>query len=275
MDLVLVKLGGSLITRKEADRSARKSRLRRLARELAEARRRTGAFVLLGHGSGGFGHRAAAQARLQRGLRTARQLHGVGLTQLRARQLHEIVLGCLSEARAGPFSLSPSSFLLLRDGSPVRVFGDAAAEALLRGLLPVLYGDVVADLARGVAVCSTEIALAALGRALRSRGFRLVRAVWLGDTDGVYDRRGRTVPVLTPAVWKKLRPAVGQSPAADVTGGMAHRVEIALELSRLGVESWILDGRQEGTLYDALLGTRRGGTAVLPSKGGSGPPSRP
>ncbi len=269
MDLVLVKLGGSLITRKGRERSARREVIRRLASEILRARSRLGVRILLGHGSGGFGHRAAKSAGLRGGLRSGRQLEGVGLTQLRARELHQIVLASLVEAGVRPFSLAPSSFLVLRDRRPLHVFADAAAEALRRGLLPVVYGDVAADLKRGAAVCSTETALASLGRALATRRFRLVRALWLGDTDGVYDARGRTVEELTAATWRGLRPAVRADPAADVTGGMAHRVEVALSLARMGVESWILDGRPEGSLYEALLGHRPGGT-VVPSRRGAG-----
>lgn len=272
VDLVLVKLGGSLITRKGRERSARRALVRRLASEIVRARARGEVRVLLGHGSGGFGHRAAFAARLGGRLRSGRQLEGVGLTQLRARELHQIVLAALVEAGARPFSLSPSSFMLLRDGKPLRVFADAAVEALRRGLLPVVYGDVAADARRGAAVCSTETALAALGRALGTRGFRLVRALWLGDTDGVYDARRRPVEELTAGAWRKLRSAVRRGPAADVTGGMAHRVEVALSLARMGVESWILDGRPEGSLYEALLGHRPGGTVVPPRRGaGRGP----
>lgn len=273
-DLVLVKLGGSLITRKDRERSARRALVRRLASEIVQARTRTGVRILLGHGSGGFGHRAAAAAQLRRGLRSGTQLEGVGLTQLRARELHQIVLAALVEAGACPFSLSPSSFLVLRDGKPLRVFADAVAEALRRGLLPVVYGDVVADAKRGAAVCSTEIALAALGRALAARGFRLARALWLGDTDGVYDARGRPVEELIGRTWRKLRSSVRAGPAADVTGGMAHRVEVALSLARAGLESWILDGRPEGSLYEALLGHRPGGTVVPSRRGGSRPSRR-
>ncbi len=264
MDLVLVKLGGSLITRKGHQGIARPAVIRRLAHEIARARGRIGARVIVGHGSGSFGHAAAAASGVHQGLRSPRHFAGVGLTQLRVRELHQIVLEALVEAGARPFSLSPSSFLVTSAGRPSRVFAEPALAALERGLTPVVYGDVVADREQGVAICSTETAFLALSRRLVRDGSKVRRAIWLGDTDGVYGADGTTVSRITGAGWRRLLGLVGGSAATDVTGGMAHRVRIALELARLGVESWILDGREPGVLAEALRGRRRGGTLVPP-----------
>lgn len=63
MDVTLVKLGGSLITDKHAPDTARPGVIRRLAHDLARAQRE-GHRLVVGHGSGSFGHPEARRAGL-------------------------------------------------------------------------------------------------------------------------------------------------------------------------------------------------------------------
>ncbi|MEJ2677610.1 MAG: hypothetical protein P8174_00885 [Gemmatimonadota bacterium] len=78
--VTLVKLGGSLITRKDTPDTARLDVIRLLARDLAGAQR-AGHYLVVGHGSGSFGHPAAQRAGLtglQSGTRRAKAEGRVG-----------------------------------------------------------------------------------------------------------------------------------------------------------------------------------------------------
>jgi isopentenyl phosphate kinase len=263
---VLVKLGGSLITDKETPGAARPEVIRRLAGELAAALDAEQApRVVLGHGSGSFGHVAAAAHGLaggiDRGAGDRARLAGIAETQARAAELHRRVIAALAEAGALPFSIAPSSALVTAAGRPVAWNAEPVALALGLGLLPVVYGDVVLDRERGVAICSTEQVFLALAEHLRPHGYRAERALWLGDTAGVLDAEGSTRAEIAPSDLAAAAIA-GAAAGTDVTGGMRHRVETALTLAALGVESWILDGRQPGALAFALAGEPSGGTRV-------------
>ena len=61
--MLLVKLGGSVLTDKGRLRSPRRTAIRRLARELAAAR----APLLVVHGAGSYGHILARKHRLNEG----------------------------------------------------------------------------------------------------------------------------------------------------------------------------------------------------------------
>lgn len=282
---VAVKLGGSLITDKRRPGSDRPEVLARLAGELtsvlgAGPSWRAGApRVILGHGSGSFGHAAAARTGLlgadaredagedaDTGDRTPREdddrdlAGGVSTTQAVAAELHRRVIAALAAAGLAPFSIAPSSALVAEDGEPVAFDAEPVALALALGLLPVGYGDVVLDRARGAAICSTETLLLTLARRLPALGQPVQRVLWLGETDGVLDAEGRTVDELRrdhPAL-----AAVGEAAGTDVTGGMRHRVAAALDLADLGIESWIVDGTVPGRLARALAGEAVPGTRV-------------
>jgi isopentenyl phosphate kinase len=265
-EVILVKLGGSLITDKAQAEMPRLPVIRRLAGEIARARAAlpSGVRLIVGHGSGSFGHVAAARYRLAEGLDagSSEQLLGISLTQERAAALHWRVMTELLAAGALPFSIAPSSALVTAAGEPASFADEPLLLALERGLLPVLYGDVVLDREQGVAICSTERLFTLLAHRLPERGITVRRALWLGETAGVWDGEGKVIPRFTRADFPGMEGSLGAAAGTDVTGGMRHRVETALALADLGITSQILDGREPGLLERALAGETVPGTIV-------------
>ena len=263
--ILLVKLGGSLITDKTRPESPRTEVIERLAGEIARASGSLPGGLILGHGSGSFGHVMARRYGLAQGIRTADQLPGVPLTQERAAALHRIVTTALAAAGALPFSIAPSSCVVSAAGRPVTLADEPLRLALGRGLLPVVYGDVVTDREWGVSICSTERLFDLLARRLPDNGLPIRRVLWLGETDGVWDDAGRTIPRISADTFTEAAKAIGAPAGVDVTGGMLHRVETALGLARLGIPSLILNGLVPGALESALRGEEAAGTEVLVS----------
>ncbi|HEX4824502.1 MAG TPA: isopentenyl phosphate kinase [Candidatus Polarisedimenticolaceae bacterium] len=263
--IVLVKLGGSLITDKARPGIARLATIRRLAREIASLPRGNGApRLVLGHGSGSFGHVAASQGGVggSRAKKPARA-DGIARTQHRAAELHAIVIDALDAAGAKPFSLAPSSFMTCSNGRVAKVFSDPLFHALDAGLVPVVYGDVVLDRECSAVVVSTEEVFVALARAALLRGVPVARAVWLGETDGLVAKGGDTVNRLTAAGARSRSLRVSGASGVDVTGGMALRLRSTAALARRSVPSLILDGRRAGSLALAVAGRMNGGTRVV------------
>lgn len=262
-DITLLKLGGSLITDKARPETPRLEVISRLAGEIARAARDIPCRLIVAHGSGSFGHVAARQSGIAAGLHSAEQLPGVSRTQERAAALHRLVIAALVEAGALPFSISPSSCVVSEAGRPAAFAAEPLLLALDRGLLPVLYGDVVTDRAWGISICSTEKLFEILARTLSEQGRTVRRALWLGETDGLYDAEGKTVPTLSAGDLDRAATAIGAPSGTDVTGGMFHRVEAALALARLGIPSRLANGLVPGLLERALRGEDVPGTEVL------------
>ncbi|HWM95324.1 MAG TPA: isopentenyl phosphate kinase [Thermoanaerobaculia bacterium] len=261
-EVVLLKLGGSLITEKSRRETARPEVIARLAEEIARAAGKMPGRLVLGHGSGSFGHVAAQEHGIAQGLRSRDQLPGISRTQERAAALHHQVVGQLIEAGLAPFSIAPSGCLVFEGGQPAELSLEPLLLALGNGLLPVVYGDVVLDREQGVAICSTERMLETLARRLPEQGFPIRRVLWLGETDGVYDADGQTIPHLSANRFEKALKAIGSPIGTDVTGGMRHRVETALSLARMGIRSLLCNGLTPGLLEKALLGEAVPGTAI-------------
>jgi isopentenyl phosphate kinase len=263
--LVFLKLGGSLITDKSRPGFARHAAIRRLARELAGvASHPRGPRLLLGHGSGSFGHVAAARGGLIPGADAKPSLDAIARTQRAAADLHRIVVAALAGAGARPFSFAPSSFLFAANGRVAAPFAAPIFNALDRGLLPVVYGDIVLDAQRGAVIVSTEELFQVLAKEAARRKLEVARVVWLGETDGVRNGSGRRIPRLTAAEAKRTARRVTGASGIDVTGGMALRLRAAGALAAVGVPSAILDGRKTGAIAPAIAGREAGGTLVSP-----------
>ncbi|MCP4202391.1 MAG: hypothetical protein GY769_10725 [bacterium] len=271
--VILVKLGGSLITDKAGQESVRTGVLARLAAELREVREVIAGGMVLGHGSGSFGHAVATSGGWSSpGVKPS--LDTLVRTQDAAARLHRKVMAALLEAGLDPFSVAPGSSMVSSKGRLVSLSIEPLAGAIECGLLPVLFGDVVLDTEDRARIFSTERVFLAVTPLLMARGFRVSAAYWLGNTDGVLDSVGETIGLITRANADEVMDSLSETASSevvkgppgvsDVTGGMRHRVKSALALSRLGVPSWILDGRSEGLLLAAARGEEVSGTRVDP-----------
>ncbi len=267
--LVMVKWGGGLITDKSSPESLDQPTLDRLAREINSALDAHAVPLILGHGSGSFGHWSARGSFLSgteplHGRLNREQLAAAARTADAAARLHRMVVASLLEAGAAPCSWLPSSaaFDLEHGEASVR----SLVEALDRGFLPVTMGDVVISARTGAAIWSTEQVLEVLIRHLSSLDRRVERILWMGNTDGVLDATGSTICEIDADTADEAGAAVGGSDGVDVTGGMRLRFETCRALASVGIESWVLDGRSEGVLERGIGGERMGGTRFVAAR---------
>lgn len=248
--LVIVKLGGSVITRKREIERLRGKVLARLAREIAAVPDHR--LVLL-HGAGGFGHPGAARfglARAPSGASPAGRARGASIVSAEVRRLHLAVLRSLVAAGANPWSIPPANHAVQTEGRLRSLDPRPFSTALEHGWTPVSFGDVVPDPAWGSSILSADTIALALARALTPR-----RVLFVTDVPGVLvagaDGRATVVSDLTDGRVAPLSVGPG---AVDVTGGIRRKVETALEIARSGVDAGIISGLRDGALSGAIRG---------------------
>lgn len=258
MGLVYLKLGGSLITDKRAVETVRGAVLARLAREIAAARAANPEMrLLLGHGSGSFGHVAASKHGTRNGVDTREEWQGFAETADAAARLNRHVAAALLRAGVPVWSIQPGSTILAVDGLVVAGPLAAVQGALERGVVPLVYGDAVLDDVRGGTIASTEEIFEWLAESLPP-----ARIVLAGEVDGIYDADplrnpgARRIDKVTPDDFGALAGGLGGSHGVDVTGGMAAKVQQALTLVERvpGLEIVICSGLEPGAVGAALLG---------------------
>lgn len=249
--LQFVKLGGSLITDKTRAYTAQDETIRRLAEEVRQSLDgRSDLRLLLGHGSGSFGHWAAEPYGTREGVTTPREWRGYAEVAAAAARLNRIVTDALLGAGVPVLSVQPSASARCHDGELISLETRSIREALGHGLVPLVYGDVAFDEVRGGTIASTEDLFVYLVDELRPD-----RILLLSRVSGVLDASDEVIPQITPASLPRLREMLSGSEAVDVTGGMADKVERMVELVRRHPQTTvrILSGTQPGLLTSCLV----------------------
>ena len=250
---ILLKLGGSLITDKRTPESARLAVIEQLAAELAAVRQQQPNLrLVIGHGSGSFGHLYGRRYGTRAGVTSAEGWLGYALTGDAAARLNRIVTGALLAAAIPAWSIQPGALIRCVDGR------------IDRG--PVVFGDVALDDGRGGTIASTEEIFAWLLPQLGPR-----RVVLAGEVDGIYsadplvDPAATRISAITPTTLAAVQGGLGGSHGVDVTGGMVAKVAESMAMVNAvpGLEVIICSGLVPGNLSRALSATGTGvGTRI-------------
>ncbi len=256
-ELVFVKLGGSIITDKRRPSMPRPDVIARLAREIGAALdAEPGLQIVLGHGSGSFGHVVGKKYHVRQGMADDESWWGYAETGAAASQLNRVVTDTFLGAGVPVLSIQPSASARCRGGQLLDMEVHPIREALRHGLVPLVYGDVAFDKGQGCTIVSTEEVLAFLARRMRP-----ARMVMVGEVDGVYDRdplldeSASPIPRITPATFAHLKVELGGSFGVDVTGGMLAKVREMISLVAEGQTKRVhlISGWREGALVRVLL----------------------
>lgn len=258
-DLLFLKLGGSLITDKLVPRTPRLDVLDRVAGEIkAGLAENPGVKILLGHGSGSYGHTSGSKYRTREGVSTPEEWMGFSEVWQDAAELNSLVMASLKDAGLAAVAFPPSASVLTRNRKIVNWELSQIQIALEKNLLPVVYGDVVFDENQGGTILSTEDLFIHLAGALRPR-----RILLAGLDPGVwqdYPACTHLYENLRPADLVALSESIEQSAAPDVTGGMGEKVQLMLDLisTMPGLETLIFSGNEPGQIQRALAGESPG-----------------
>lgn len=253
--LVFLKLGGSLITDKHTPRTSRVEIIQRICGEIKTALAEDpGLRILLGHGSGSFGHVSGSKYQTRDGVKSPSDWLGFAKVWQDASTLNRLIMEALNNSDL-PGICFPPSASILSQGRKIQTWNlKPLRTALEHRLIPVVYGDVVFDTDLGGTILSTEDLFVYLAEELNPE-----RILLAGLDPGVwkdYPEKTSLFPEITPADLAQADKVVGRSAATDVTGGMAEKVNQMLELisSNPALEAVIFSGVEPGSIQQALLG---------------------
>jgi isopentenyl phosphate kinase len=273
-EIIFLKLGGSLITDKDKPYTPRIEKLNELALEIKTVLdSRPELLLILGHGSGSFGHTAAREYGTRDGVptqsgipaaedggRSKRYWHGFAEVKYQAAELTRYVIESLLKAGLPAISIHPSSSMVSNNREVIHHNIVAIRKALEVHLLPVVHGDVAFDESLGGTILSTEDVFAFLADAER---FSPTRILLAGIEAGVWEdfpARTKLVKQIQVSDYEKMRAGIGGSASTDVTGGMKAKVEEMLELIKKnkGLTVQIFSAEEKGFLTRALNGENVG-----------------
>ncbi|MDR1690866.1 MAG: isopentenyl phosphate kinase family protein [Candidatus Methanoplasma sp.] len=257
--MILIKLGGSVITDKTQYRTFNRDIVSRLCNEI----RSSGESVLIVHGAGSFGHVLAKEYSLQNGLADFGQVPAVAKVQYDVRELSLMVIDELLKAGIPALSIPPGSCFMMDGGKLIVDDPEVLMSASHVGIMPVMFGDVVFDRSKGFGICSGDQIMEVLCKLYSPK-----KVIFVSDIDGLYDKDPKTNPdakLLKEVTSELLEEVSGDSAADDVTGGVKSKMEAMLRMTTPERDCVLVNGSVPGRLYSLLKGesvistTARGG----------------
>ncbi|MBA4420787.1 MAG: hypothetical protein C0391_06540 [Anaerolinea sp.] len=255
-----LKLGGSLITNKDLPYTVETGTLNRISGEIHDyISTNPDNRLIIGHGSGSFGHTSAALYKTWHGVRTGEDWVGFSKVCHDARSLNQLVTQALIQAGVPAISFPPSAQVTCTDHRITRWDTSQIEQSLHYGLVPVVFGDTVLDANIGGTILSTEELFFHLAGIIQPESILLAgieAGVWMD-----FPSRSRLIPLITPGSYPAQKIQILESASPDVTGGMSSKIENMLRLVGdfpqvtiqvfAGIEPWsvanALNGVQIGT----------------------------
>ena len=255
----VLKLGGSVVTVKDEPKTPHMDNIRRLAEEIKAA---WPTPLILVHGGGSYGHPVAKQYGIADGYSSERQILGYAKTHQAMVELNTIIVDALMNSGLPAVSVTPSTFIITTDGRIKSVNLEMIGQLVIKGFLPVLYGDAVLDKQKGFSILSGDQLAVKLATSLGA-----TRLIYGADVDGVYTSNPKLVDEARlmenlPLDMLEGYVKIGQSLTTDVTGGMMGKVSEAAEAVKKGVQVLIVNATKPDVIFKAIRGEKVTGTVL-------------
>ncbi|MFB0514116.1 MAG: isopentenyl phosphate kinase [Candidatus Bathyarchaeia archaeon] len=257
----ILKLGGSVITKKEKPLTANLKAVERLSREISEAK--VSRLILI-HGGGSFGHPLAKQYVLKEGYKEKSQLLGFSKTRQAMVNLNKLVVDALIRQNVAAVGLQPSAFVVTSSGRISCIEEHPLRKLLEIGLVPVLYGDAVFDFDLGFTILSGDQLAAFL--AMQLGASQIILGI---DVDGLYTSDPKSAPSarlirrITLQELRNMQHEIEETKVTDVTRGMLGKISELIPAVEKGIPALIVNAAKPSNIYKALKGEKVTGTTIV------------
>jgi len=245
--MILIKLGGSVITDKSNYKVFNKDCVARLCKEI----KASGKDAVIVHGAGSFGHVVAKEFQLQKGYSNDSQIPAVAKVSHDMRVLNNMVMDAVIGAGMNAVSIPPGACFEMENGE---LTGDASVLKgyLELGIMPVMFGDVILDTDKRFGIVSGDKVMETLASL-----FSPECVVFVSDIDGLYDKdpkANKNAKLIETVDNDVLNRVATDITVDDVTGGVRAKMETMLRMTTSDRECILINGKVEGRLYELLSG---------------------
>ncbi len=291
-NLVVIKLGGSIITDKKMVGVIRKATIQRLVTEIVSACKEQDFLPLIIHGAGSVAHPIAAKYNIKNGVYTNTEItierkFSLIKTHLAMQKLNEIVVAAFEQLHFPVFSFHPSSMGITTDGRLISneienndiTFNLAPIQiALNLHIAPILFGDVIFDKKRGFTIISGDQIFAHLVRQFSSH---IKYAIYVTNVDGIFTANptlhpdAKLIPELKvkasasfDEIKERLKNYINfeqskqDAQTIDVTNGIIGKIQESLAIAKYCPVN-IINGEIPNRIYNFLKGKKIVKTTII------------
>ena len=242
--MILIKLGGSIITNKEKPLSARRKAIDSILNQIKRIR----APMILVHGGGSYGHYWSVKYDMH--TKPAKyDMRGVSIVKNSMIDLNKIILNSAVKNRINAYCLPPTDFM--NGNKPIKNKILTINEIAKSGLTPITYGDALWFGKKKSYILSGDVIMTMIGKILKPR-----LSIFVLDVDGVYSNTKSKKLIHD---FKKEKPIISKN-KIDVTGGMTRKITEATNMSKSGLKVFFVNGNKPKRILDAVSGKKFEGT---------------
>ncbi|HSA76582.1 MAG TPA: isopentenyl phosphate kinase, partial [Nitrosarchaeum sp.] len=234
--MILIKLGGSIITNKEKPLSPRKKVVENIAKNL----KKINEPIIIVHGGGSFGHYWSVKYDMHTKPKKY-DMHGVAVVKNSMIDLNKIILNAFVKNNLNPYSLPPTDFMSGNIPEVKKV--KEIIEIAKSGLIPITYGDVLWYGNKKTYILSGDKIMTHLAKILKPR-----LVIFALNEDGLYSDL-KTKKLIYEL--KGENPKISEN-KMDVTGGMMRKVDEASIIAKSGMNVFFVNGNKPERIVKAV-----------------------
>ncbi|MHA1171598.1 MAG: isopentenyl phosphate kinase [Candidatus Heimdallarchaeota archaeon] len=267
-DLIVLKLGGSLLTDKSTAYKLREKVMKAVAVEIKEC-------IDLGliktlvivHGVGSFGHPPVLKYNLHKGFRSKDQLISMSKTQQIVNEFRTTIATIFLEEGI-PINLMHASSMIVGDKMVINDYNFNSLKGFLSlGMVPLIGGDMMYDNNMGFSVCSGDQIAVVLSRVLHAK-----QLLFATDVSGVFDKDPKSdeeahlLREINVNEIEQLFSKQNETGKTDASGKMRGKIlSLALIKDQIqeGLDVVILSMNKKGVLKNYLKGQESELTKII------------
>ncbi|MFZ0514031.1 MAG: isopentenyl phosphate kinase [Candidatus Nitrosopolaris sp.] len=248
-ELLLMKLGGSVITFKEKPLSPNFKAIKDLSRVLASVQMP----AVLVHGGGSFGHYWSVKYKMHT-KPDCYDLRGISIVHESMIALNKIIVNSLIKEGANPYAVTPSMFTI--GFRPVTTKIEELRTIAKGGIIPITFGDVVHVNRQNYSILSGDTLMTILAKELVP-----TKTIFTVNVDGLYKdmKNAEIIREINNATYKSIE---FSKILMDVTGGMNRKIREAFKIAASGIDVLLVNGLKPQRILDAIEGIDFDGTAI-------------
>ena len=242
--MILIKLGGSIITNKEKPLSPRRKTIDNILKEIGKIKEP----VILVHGGGSYGHYWSVKYDMHtKPAKTSPK--GVAVVKNSMVELNKIILDSAVKNKVNSYCLPPTVFM--KGNKSIRSKILTINEIAKSGLTPITFGDALWFGQKKSYILSGDVIMTTIAKVLKPR-----LSVFVLNVDGVYSDVKSKKLIYD---FRKEKPEISKN-KMDVTGGMTRKITEATKMSKSGLKVFFVNGNKPQRIAGAISGKKFEGT---------------
>ena len=240
--MILIKLGGSIITNKQKPLTPNLTAINKIASQLKKIKEP----IIVVHGGGSFGHYWSVKYDMH--TKPAKyNKKGVSVVKNSMVELDKIILDSFLKNGLNPYCLPPTDFIYGNKANQKKV--REIANIAKAGLVPISYGDVMWHGKNKFYILSGDKIMGILSKILKPR-----LVIFVLNVDGVFSDM-KTKKLLREIKGEKTEISEVEM---DVTGGMSRKIKEAISISKSGTKVFFVNGNKPDRIVNAVKGKFEG-----------------